>query len=204
MRTFLNWLRTDTRFQPIQVAVNFKIRGQVQKIHGYGSELASGWDFFGVPNPDPGNLGSGFFYFGLDRIISKIPKSGNPENPKIPGIRIGILKPLKNSSAKSEKSWNPGDRDLKSPKKSRKNPEWKIPNISKIPGFFYLGTFIKNIKEIFGRKFAYLAEHLKTQFEYTQLPWSTNLLSHIIRFRISLNKVNLFPRFDFSSFIQFR
>ena len=56
---------------------------------------------------------------------------------------------------------------------------------------------IKNIKEIFGRKFAYLAEHLKTQFEYTQLIWSTNLISHIIRFRISLNKVNLFPRFDF-------
>ena len=76
----------------------------------------------------------------------KIPKKSrkkNPENPKIPGIGIGILKPLKNPekipSAKSQKSRNPGDRDrdLKIPKKSRENPE-KIPSENpenpKIPG----------------------------------------------------------------------
>ena len=66
----------------------------------------------------------------------KIPKKSrekNPENPKIPGIGIGILKPLKNPEkiprAKSRKSRNPGDRDrdLKIPKKSRENPE-KIPS----------------------------------------------------------------------------
>ena len=60
------------------------------------SELASGWDFFGIPNSDPGDSGSGFFTFGLDRKIPKSRGSGslfeNPENPKILEIEIGIWK----------------------------------------------------------------------------------------------------------------
>ena len=96
------------------------------------------------------------FYSGLDRKIRKSRYPGNwdqhlksrkknPDNPKIPGIVIGILKPLKNPgkipSAKSRKSRNPGDRDrdFKTSKKSRKsrNPgdqdwELKIPKKSRV------------------------------------------------------------------------
>ena len=55
-------------------------------------------------------------------------KSKNPENSKIPGIEIGILKPLKNpekiSSAKSRKSRESGW-GFENPEKSRENPEKK-------------------------------------------------------------------------------
>ena len=85
--------------------------------------MASGWNFFGIPNPDPGESGSGFFTLGLIekfrksrnpgnryrdlKILQKFRKK-NPENPKIPGIGIEISKLLKNlekiPSAKSRKS----------------------------------------------------------------------------------------------------
>ena len=64
--------------------------------HYQSSELASGWDFFEIPNPDPRDSGSEF------------------ENPE------------KISGEKSRKLRNPGDRDryMKTSKKSRvKNPE---------------------------------------------------------------------------------
>ena len=32
--------------------------------YGFKSELASGWDFFGIPNPDLGDSGSRFLNFG--------------------------------------------------------------------------------------------------------------------------------------------
>ena len=68
--------------------------------------MASGWDIFGIPKPDPGGLESGFFYFGLDRKIGiGIRKSRKSQHP---GIEIGILKPLKNLSRKTR---NPGDED---------------------------------------------------------------------------------------------
>ena len=75
------------------------------KIKGLQSELASGWDFFGI----------GIFYFGLDRKKPKIPKSRGS----------GFENPEKISKEKSPKSHNPGDRDrdFKTSKKSRKNPE---------------------------------------------------------------------------------
>ena len=47
-----------------------------------------GFSRFPIPNPDPVDLGSGFFYFGLDRKIPKKSRSGNPENLGIPGIGI--------------------------------------------------------------------------------------------------------------------
>ena len=61
-------------------------------IKSFRSELASGWDFFGIPNPE--------IYFGLDRKIPTSRGSGSgfqdPQKiPKIPYIEIGILKPLK-------------------------------------------------------------------------------------------------------------
>ena len=56
-------------------------------------------------------------------------RSKNPENSKIPGIGIGILKPLKNpeksrkqNPQKSRNLWD-RDWDLKISKKYRKNPE---------------------------------------------------------------------------------
>ena len=95
------------------------------------TRVGFGMEFFGIPNPDPGDLGSGFFVLGY---IEKSRKSRkNPENPNIPGIGIGIFKPRKKHekipSAKSRKSQNPGDRDrdrdLKIPKKSRENSSFR-------------------------------------------------------------------------------
>ena len=121
------------------------------------AELASGWDFFVIPNLRDRNS-----YFGLDRKIpksrglgsryknlknsqknleSQIPLSRGSrsgfENPKksrkIPGIGIWIEKSPKNpdkiSSGKSRKSRNPGDRDLLFiPTKSHLCPS-SIPNL---------------------------------------------------------------------------
>ena len=66
------------------------------------------------------------------------PRLKNPENPEISGIDIGIWKP-------------------------RKNPEWKIPKISKFREFFrdfrgffriflYFGIFIPRIRNFFGSR----------------------------------------------------
>ena len=73
--------------------------------------------FFRDPEYRSREFGIGIFYFGLDRKISKSRGSGfenpektrkkNPEIPKISGIGIGILKPLKNTKKiPSAKSWN--------------------------------------------------------------------------------------------------
>ena len=74
--------------------------------------MASVWDFFGIPNPDPGDSGSVFL------ILSKIEKS-RVKNLKNPGDGDRDFK-------SSRKSRNPRDRDrdLKIPKKFREeNPE---------------------------------------------------------------------------------
>ena len=90
------------------------------------AKLASGWDFFGIPNRD--------FYSELDRKIRKSRYPGNwdqhlksrkknPDNPEIPGIVIGILKPLKNRGSGL----------------GFENPEWK----SSVFGIFHnFGIFI--------------------------------------------------------------
>ena len=94
------------------------------------AELASGWDFFGIPDPKSRSrgFGIGIFYFGLDQKIPKIPKSR--------GSGSGFENPEKIPKEKSRKSQNPGDRDrdFKTSKKSRKNPESKIPKIPKSRG----------------------------------------------------------------------
>ena len=68
--------------------------------------MASGWDFFGIPDPESRSrgFGIGIFYFGLDQKIPKIPKSR--------GSGSGFENPEKIPSEKSRKSQNPGDRDL--------------------------------------------------------------------------------------------
>ena len=70
------------------------------------AELASGWDFFGIPDPKSRSrgFGIGIFYFGLDQKIPKIPKSR--------GSGSGFENPEKIPSEKSRKSRNPRDRDL--------------------------------------------------------------------------------------------
>ena len=93
-------------------------------------ELASGWDFSGIPipNPDVGDSASGFFIFGQIKKSRKSHYSGNrqpkvpsekwmktsknslvknPENPKIPGSGSRF-----ENLEKSQKSQNHGDRDL--------------------------------------------------------------------------------------------
>ena len=72
----------------------------------FESELASGRDFFGIPNSESRSwgFGIGIFYFELDRKIPKIPKSR--------GSGSGFENPEKTQSEKSRKSRNPRDRDL--------------------------------------------------------------------------------------------
>ena len=94
--------------------------------------LQSGFDFrmrfFRDPESRSRGFGIGIFYFGLDRKIPKIPKSR--------GSGSGFENPEKIPKEKSRKSQNPGDRDrdFKTSKKSRKNPESKIPKIPKSRG----------------------------------------------------------------------
>ena len=38
----------------------------VGELRSLNTELASRWDFFGIPNPDPWDPGSGFFILGLE------------------------------------------------------------------------------------------------------------------------------------------
>ena len=68
-------------------------------------EVASGWDFFGIPDPESRSrgFGIGIFYFGLDQKIPKIPKSR--------GSGSGFENPEKIPKEKSRKSRNPEDRD---------------------------------------------------------------------------------------------
>ena len=98
--------------------------------YGYRPELASGWDFFGIPNPESWSrgFGIGILYFGLDRKIPEIPKSR--------GSGSGFENPEKIPKEKSRKSQNPGDRDrdFKTSKKSRKIPKAKSPKIPKSLG----------------------------------------------------------------------
>ena len=99
--------------------------------NGILAEMASRWDFFGIPNPESRSRGFriGIFYFGLDQKIPKMPKSR--------GSGWGFKNPEKIPKEKSRKCRNPGDRDrdLKIPKKSRK----KNPENAEIPG---IGTGI--------------------------------------------------------------
>ena len=75
------------------------------------SKLASGWDFFEIPNPDwassknPRNLGDR----DLDLKIPKKIPSKNSKNPEIPRNGIGIWKPRKKSESEIPKF---GIRDL--------------------------------------------------------------------------------------------
>ena len=72
----------------------------------FKSELASGRDFFGIPNSESRSwgFGIGIFYFGLDRKIPKIPKSRESGS--------GFENPEKIPNEKSQKSRSPWDRDL--------------------------------------------------------------------------------------------
>ena len=123
--------------------------------YGYRPELASGWDFFAIPNPESWSrgFGIGIFYFGLDRKIPEIPKSR--------GSGSGFENPEKIPKEKSRKSQNPGDRDrdFKTSKKSRvRNPEnpeilgigiriWKSrTNPEKIPRKIPKKSRVKNSK----------------------------------------------------------
>ena len=53
----------------------------VGELRSLNTELASRWDFFGIPNPDPWDPGSGFFILGLE-----IPKKSWVKNPENDGI----------------------------------------------------------------------------------------------------------------------
>ena len=76
------------------------------------SELGSGWDFLGIGIRDRD------FFFELHRKIPKIPKSRGS------GSRFENSEKIPRE--KTRKSQNPGDRDFKTSKKSRKSRRWGV------------------------------------------------------------------------------
>ena len=64
----------------------------IENFDSFWTELASGWDFFGIPNRESWGFGIQIFYFELDRDIQEeiLKPRKNPENPEIPVIEIGI------------------------------------------------------------------------------------------------------------------
>ena len=99
------------------------------------TRIGFGMGFFGIPHPESRFRGLGI------RVLLFWARSKNPENPEIPGIGIGILKPLKRPECKIPKipkSRGSGSRKRsKIPsEKSRKSQNRDIPEIFSRDGIF--------------------------------------------------------------------